>query len=179
MGVKQDGIIWLTDVGYNYEHHRRPLLLQEGLVQDDGTCRYRLERDDFYGWVLWQERDGAGWRKKIAFTEDPQIDADYRAATFYAQYHPDSKINKALKVSRYVDGVFYAIRQGNFLTEHSGVEELLEPDLSKPRETELLHTLFALPEHLIVYGNRPEEQPFAQETAECSTAEYKPDAETI
>ena len=69
MGVRTEGDIWLTDVGFNYEHHRIPLLLEEGLVQNDGECRYRLEKDEFWGWVIWQERPGYGWRRKLGFTE--------------------------------------------------------------------------------------------------------------
>lgn len=86
----------------------------------------------------------ADWRKKIAFSEDPQLDSNFLPATFYAQYHPDSMINKALKVSRYVDGRFYAIRQGNFLTEDGGVVRVLEPEISKERTDELLRDVFGL-----------------------------------
>ncbi|MGI6721650.1 MAG: arylamine N-acetyltransferase family protein [Anaerovoracaceae bacterium] len=144
MAVNIEGQKWLTDVGFNYEHHRKPLLLEAGLLQDDGECGYRLERDPAYGWLMWQDRREAGWRKKIAFSEDPNIDADFVAATFFAQHHRDSKINKKTKVSLYIGGVFHGIRQGNYLVEHSGVEQIVEEGISSAREEELLREVFKL-----------------------------------
>ena len=135
---------YITDVGYNYEHHRKPLLLQDGLLQTDGTCDYLLQRQAIYGWLMLQKPAGSQqpWRKKIAFSEDPNLDSDFVAATYFAQYHPDSKINKALKISRYEDGRFYAIRQGDFLTEDGGVVRTLEPGITDERTEELVQGFF-------------------------------------
>lgn len=144
IGVRLDGKTYLTDVGYNFEHHRIPLLLKAGLVQDDGECKYRLEPDDFFGWILWQYRPGEGWRKKLGFTEEPQIDLDFVPPTFFAQYHPDSRINKSLKVSLYIDGQFHAIRGGQYLLEHGGIEDPVETIGSKGREEQLLREVFKL-----------------------------------
>ncbi|MCB6993822.1 arylamine N-acetyltransferase [bacterium 210820-DFI.6.37] len=144
IGVRFGKDTYLTDVGYNFEHHRIPLLLKEGFVQDDGECGYRLERDAFFGWLMWQYRPKEGWRKKLGFTEEPQIDLDFVPPTFFAQYHPDSRINKALKVSLYIDGQFHAIRQGQYLLEHGGVEEPIETIPSKEREDQLLREVFGL-----------------------------------
>ena len=144
MGVKLDGRIYLTDAGFNYEHHRIPLLLEENLVQSDGECEYKLVRDEFWGWVMWQNRTGHGWRRKLGFTEEPHIDLDFVPATFYAEAHPDSRINKGTKVSLYIDGCFYALRSGSFLKERGGVEEIIEADLTKEREKALLAEVFHL-----------------------------------
>lgn len=145
MGVRLAKDTYLTDVGYNFEHHRIPLLLKEDLIQPDGECEYKLVKDDFFGWVMWQNRPGLGWRRKLGFTEEPQIDLDFVQPTFFAQYHPDSLINKYLKVSLYIDGVFHAIRSGNYLREHGGIEEILEQVDSKEREEALLTEIFRLP----------------------------------
>ena len=146
MCVELEDRRYITDVGYNYEHHRKPLLLQEGVIQSDGTCDYLLERHPVYGWLMLQRPAGqeTGWRKKIAFSEDPNLDSDFVAATFFAQYHPASKINKALKVSRYIDDRFYGIRQGDFLTEDGGLVRVLEPGISDARKEELLGSFFGI-----------------------------------
>lgn len=144
MAVALDGKTYITDAGFNYEHHRIPLLLEENLVQDDGECQYKLIRDEFFGWVMWQNRPEHGWRKKIGFTEEPHIDLDFVPATFFAEAHPDSKINKATKVSLHINGTFYAIRSNQFLREHGGVEEMIEPITSKEQEARILKEVFGL-----------------------------------
>lgn len=94
--------------------------------------------------VMWQNRPGHGWRRKLGFTEEPHIDLDFVPATFYAEAHPDSRINKGTKVSLYIDGCFYALRSGSFLKERGGVEEIIEADLTKEREKALLAEVFHL-----------------------------------
>lgn len=144
MGVRSGSDIWLTDVGFNYDHHRIPLLLEEGLIQNDGECRYRLEKDDFWGWVMWQERPGRGWRRKLGFTEEPNIDLDYVQATFFAEAYPESRFNKTLKVSIHRDGVFHAIRSGEYLVEHHGIPQVIEKIRSGEHERKLLREVFGL-----------------------------------
>lgn len=144
MAVDVGGRKYITDVGFNYEHHRIPLKLEENFIQDDGECRYRFSRDDMLGWILWQERREFGWRKKISFTEDPCMDVDLVPVTFYAENHKDSAINKFIKVSLHVDGTFYALRSGLFLKEISGVEHVLEKGISEEREAEILRQVFHL-----------------------------------
>lgn len=144
IGVRLDERIYLTDVGYNFEHHRIPLLLKSDMIQPDGECEYKLVEDNFFGWIMWQNRPGLGWRRKLGFTEEPQIDLDFVQPTFFAQFHPDSKINKYLKVSMYVDGVFHAVRSGQYLTERGGDAQLIRPAGSKEEERELLAQVFGL-----------------------------------
>lgn len=57
----------------------------------------------------------------------------------------DDLIDKYLKVSLYIDGVFHAIRSGNYLIERGGAEEFLEQVNSKKREETLLREVFRLP----------------------------------
>lgn len=143
MAVRFGKDVYITDVGFNYSHHRIPLLLEEGRIQSDGDCSYRFERDDFFGWVMHQET-ADGWRKKISFNESPQTDMDFIGPTYFAQHHLDSRINKALKVSLYISGKFYAIREGTFLTEEHGIVKEIEKVVSAEREAELLSTVFGL-----------------------------------
>lgn len=147
MAVKLRGESYITDVGFNYQHHRKPMLLAEHVIHEEGDCQYRLERDEFFGWVMWQNRPQSGWRRKLGFTETPQIDLDFVYPTFFAQEHPDSVINKATKVSIYFqkeDGKFYGIRGGRFLRENGGEIEVLEELGSKERERQILKEVFHL-----------------------------------
>lgn len=144
IAVHIDGKTCLTDAGFNYEHHRIPLLFQEDLIQSDGECEYKLVRDDFWGWIMWQHRPGVGWRRKLGFTVEPQIDLDFVPPTFFAEHHPNSKVNKMTKVSLYINNRFFAIRSGAFLTEKGGVEEIIEPITSSKQEQEILREVFSL-----------------------------------
>lgn len=144
IAVDIDGERYLTDVGFNYEHHRIPLKMEEHLIQDDGECQYKLIKDNFFGWLMMQNRPGIGWREKIGFTEDPCVDLDFVAATFFAENHPESRINKHLKVSLHIDGTFYAIRAGNFIKETGGAEKIIEPITSEQQEKRILQDVFDL-----------------------------------
>ncbi len=144
MGVIIDGQTYLTDVGVNYEHHRIPLLLKENFLQTDGECQYQFTRDEFWGWVLWQGLPEGKWRKILGFTEEPHIDLDYVASTFFADRHPDSFINKMAKVSQYLDGTFHAIRSNNYLVTHHGIEEIITPISSIQQEKQLLKDVFGI-----------------------------------
>lgn len=144
IGVKLDGATYITDVGVNYEHHRIPLILEAGLVQNDGVCDYKFERDDFLGWVLWQRRPGTEWRRKLGFTENPNIDIDYIQALYMAIHHQGSKFNKTAKVSQYIDGEFFAVREREFFVEHSGIPELICTIDSKEDEAQIVREKFGL-----------------------------------
>ena len=115
-------------------------------MQSDGCCNYRLEKDEFWGWVMWQERPGMGWRQILGFTEERQIDADFILPTFYAQYHPDSRINKFLKISLYdkEQPICYAIRSGYFYIEKNGVEQVAALITSQEHSRKLLREQFGL-----------------------------------
>lgn len=144
MGVLMDRGTYLTDAGFNFEHHRIPLLLEEGLVQSDGECAYKLVKDPFWGWVMWQHRPEHGWRRKLGFTEEPHIDLDFVPATFFAESHPDSRINKCVKVSLYINGTFHAIRSNQYLTEQGGEERIIAPITDREQEQRILREIFHL-----------------------------------
>lgn len=143
MMVRFGDVRYITDVGFNFDHHRIPLVLEEDTEQYDGECTYRFSREDILGWVLHQ-KTAEGWRRKISFTESPQLDLDFVGPTFFAQHSPASRINKALKVSIHKDGVFYAIREGAFLTEEKGIVREIERVETACRQQELLREVFGL-----------------------------------
>ena len=84
---------FLCDVGIGEVCQREPIAMVEGLEQHQfGEC-YKLEKEDFLGWVLWDLHRGQ-WRKFYSFTEEPQLQVDFIAPNFYCEQHPDSPFNK-------------------------------------------------------------------------------------
>ncbi|MCL2056474.1 MAG: arylamine N-acetyltransferase [Oscillospiraceae bacterium] len=88
-----DGERLLCDVGVGIEAPRKTILLEEGVIQNDGFRDYKVERDSFLGWVLWQKHD-SGWKRFYSFTEEPQLPKDYIMPSFYCERHPASIFNK-------------------------------------------------------------------------------------
>lgn len=88
-----DGL-WLCDVGIGEICPREPVALLEGVVQKQFGEQYKLEKEPFLGWVLWDLHRGE-WRRFYSFTEEPQLVVDYMAPNFYCEQHPDSPFNKS------------------------------------------------------------------------------------
>ncbi|MBQ8759679.1 MAG: arylamine N-acetyltransferase [Clostridia bacterium] len=118
---------YLCDVGMRAETSRIPLELTPGLVQTDGVGEYRFEKDDFYGWVLYQRLPDKEYKPLYAFTEEVQIDDDFVMPSFYCEKHPDSPFNKIMKIAIYtpdsnlniVDNEYKVYRMGKCVEEHT------------------------------------------------------------
>ena len=93
MRVEATDGVWLCDVGIGEICQREPIAMVEGLVQEQFGETYKLEKEDFLGWVLYDLYKGS-WRKFYSFTEEPQLLADFIAPNFYCEKHPDSPFNK-------------------------------------------------------------------------------------
>ncbi len=87
--VEAGGEQYLCDVGVGGIVPRRPVILAEGLIQQQGDESYRLERDPFFGWCLCEMKDGS-WRRIYSFTEEPQLSIDYVMSSFWCEHSPDS-----------------------------------------------------------------------------------------
>ena len=96
----RDGF-YICDVGLGCEGPRIALKKEEGLVQTDGFCEYKLENEPFLGWVIWQRKKMSEWKKLCAFTEEIQLSMDFVPPTFYLEKAAASPLNK---------NVFAAIR---------------------------------------------------------------------
>ena len=94
---------YLCDVGVGTGSPTHPILLREGLIQEQGGDRYRLVKDDFLGWVLEEEKRGE-FVRVYSFTEEPQIPVDFAAAMFYCERHEKSIFNKAAMISLRTEG---------------------------------------------------------------------------
>lgn len=116
---------YLCDVGMRAETSRCPLELTAGLVQTDGVGQYRFEKDDFYGWVLYQKLPDKEYKPLYAFTEEVQIDDDFVMPSFFCEKHPDSPFNKIMKIALYtpdsnlniVDNEYKVYRMGKCVEE--------------------------------------------------------------
>ena len=123
---------WLCDVGIGERCQREPIAMTEGLVQEQFGETYKLEKEEFLGWVLWDLHHGV-WQKFYSFTEEPQLVADFIAPNFYCEKHPESPFNKvemfALKTlegRKTLDGHVYKEFQNGEVT----VKELTAEELS-------------------------------------------------
>ena len=126
-----DGV-WLCDVGIGEVCQREPIAMVEGLEQEQYGEIYKLEKEDFLGWVLWDFHKGA-WRKFYSFTEEPQLQVDFTALNFYCEKHPDSPFNKdemfAVKTAegrKTLDGHIYK----EFTKDQVLVKELSDEELA-------------------------------------------------
>jgi len=120
--VRLDGEKLLCDAGVGNEAPRRPLVLCEGVAQADGMSDYCFEQDSYLGWVLCRKH-GEEWQKQYAFTEEAQIPADFAAATFYCEKHPESIFNKERMIAiktptgrRTVDGDVFKVFDADEVT---------------------------------------------------------------
>ena len=143
MTVAIDGRRYLTDVGVNSECSRKPLLLSEGLIQSDGISEYRLEIDDFFGWILWQKLNGSEWRRLYAFTEEPQLDMDFIMPCAFCDIHPLSGINKFEKVSLFTEDSNIRIWDGHYQVFSNG-RQIIDEQLVPDRKAELLKDTFEI-----------------------------------
>lgn len=141
---------YLCDVGFELEGPRVALRLEEGTVQCDGFCEYRLEKEPFLGWVLWQHKEMSEWKKLYSFTDELQLSVDFCQPTFYLEKSPESNFNKfPYAVIRTTDGlitlkkdhfsIYASNQEPRFITslndseydakveEFFGIDRLLEP----------------------------------------------------
>ena len=125
-----DGV-WLCDVGVGEVCQREPIAMVEGLEQHQFGEIYKLEKEDFFGWVLWDFHKGA-WRKFYSFTEEPQLLVDFIAGNFYCEKHTDSPFNNnemfALKTQegrKTLDGHIYK----EFKADEVLVKELSDEEM--------------------------------------------------
>ena len=135
--VRLDGETWLCDVGVGNEAARRPLRLVESEIQTDGITSYRFEKDSYLGWILCQQH-GDAFRRQFAFTEEPQIPADFYAASFFCEKHPDSIFNKTAMIAiktpdgrKTIDGNVYKVFAHGEVTAETCTEAQISAILSE------------------------------------------------
>ena len=85
---------YLADVGIGDKAQRLPLLMEPGLEQQDYNDVYKFEKDDFYGWVLYDLDNEGEWSRFFSFTEEGQAYTDFIMPSFWCERHPDSIFHK-------------------------------------------------------------------------------------
>jgi N-hydroxyarylamine O-acetyltransferase len=80
---------YLADVGVGSMVPRKPLEMICGVVSEQGRERYKLEKEHFFGYVLYEWRKEA-WSRVYSFTEEEQLFKDYVMPSYYCEKHPDS-----------------------------------------------------------------------------------------
>ena len=117
-----DDTPWLADVGVGTGSPNLPMRMKEGEVLQDGVIRYRLTKQDFFGWVL-EDKKQEQWGPVYSFTEEPNAPIDYVTASFWCEHAEESIFNKAAMVSlrtetgrRTIDGDEARIFDGNDVT---------------------------------------------------------------
>ena len=84
---------YLVDVGIGDKAQRNPLLMREGLIQEDFGELYMLKKEPILGWVVYDQLNGE-WRQFFSFTEEYQSPTDYEMPSFWCEKNPDSPFNK-------------------------------------------------------------------------------------
>lgn len=141
--VTLDGKKYICDVGIGAVCPRFPLLLSEGLIQEDFGESYKFIYEEKYGWVLYEYRH-AQWQRYFSFTTEMTTEEDFEVITHFCQTHPKSKFNKKLMVAlktpdgrRSIDTNTYKEFVGKSLT-------YIEENMNEDRLSEILIEKFGI-----------------------------------
>jgi len=128
---------YLCDVGVGQSAPRWPIKMEEGLIQEQFGETYKLEKDDFFGWVLYDLNKGE-WRKIYSFTEELQTDMDYMPTSYYYESHWDSGFNKFPIIAIKTLNGRKTINDRCYKAFENGELTCFEDNLSDERFTELM-----------------------------------------
>lgn len=95
--VKAEDRYFLCDVGVGGIVPRRPIEMIEGLVQQQGEEFYKVEKVNFYGWMLYEKKNGE-WREIFSFTEEPQLLKDFITTSYWCEHAPESIFRQSAMV---------------------------------------------------------------------------------
>ncbi|MHA6482208.1 arylamine N-acetyltransferase family protein [Paenibacillus sp. strain BS8-2] len=140
--VAAEGSVYVCDVGVGGVVPRRPLLLQEGMEQEQGNECYRLDRDAEFGWMV-MERKKEGWSRVFSFTEESQFAKDYLMASYWCEHAPDSVFKNNRIVAILTEEGRNSVWNGEFrLFRPEGVQVFVPQSEAEDREA--LRTYFGL-----------------------------------
>jgi len=94
LGVSFNAERYLCDVGVGLVIPRMPIKLAHGVVSEQNGETYKLEKEDFLGYIVYDLKN-LQWRELYAFTEEEQIKPDFEVTSYYCEKHPNSIFNKA------------------------------------------------------------------------------------
>ncbi|WP_312890836.1 arylamine N-acetyltransferase family protein [Clostridium thailandense] len=91
--VEIDDKRWLVDVGFGRNGITEPLLLEEGIEQQQSGDTYRLLKDSKFGYML-QNKVEDKYSYMYAFTLDECYPVDYVMSSHFTSTYPDSWFTK-------------------------------------------------------------------------------------
>jgi hypothetical protein len=105
------------------------LLGNRGAVSEQFGETYRVKKEPFFGWVIYDLHHGT-WRRFYAFTEEPQLNLDYVMPSFWCEHAPESPFTSAPMLAIKtedgritVDGDLFRIFKGDDVTERTLADE--------------------------------------------------------
>ena len=135
--------VYVCDVGIGQSAPRYPLLLKEGIVQEQFGETYRFERDAFFGWVLYDLHKGE-WRKFFSFTDEDNVECDFLYASYFCENSPESKSNKFNIVSLKTDTGRKTVSDMDYKEFLADELVYVEENISGARLEELLREEFGI-----------------------------------
>ena len=122
---------YLADIGIGDKAPRWPLLMKTGVEQEQFGEIYKFEKDDFYGWVIYDLHEGS-WREFFAFTEEYQLDIDFEMPSFWCEKNPASPFISCPIFCLKTEKGMYTL-MGDIFRDSSG-EALITKELSTDDE---------------------------------------------
>lgn len=122
---------YLADIGIGDKAPRWPLLMKEGLEQNQFGETYKFEKDDFYGWVIYDLHEGS-WREFFAFTEEKQLALDFEMPSFWCEKNPASPFITCPIFCQKTEKGMYTL-MGDTFRDSSG-DELITKELKTDSE---------------------------------------------
>ena len=140
--VALDGAEYLADVGCGGMIPRKPLPITDGQVSEQNSEKYVLKNEDFLGHVLYEWRNES-WRRIYSFTDEPQLENDFIAVSYYCEAHPDSFFRTQDMVHIFTDSGRKSVAGGEVrLFTPEGVNVIIPA--AKDVYHELLYTHFGI-----------------------------------
>ncbi|MDF2946452.1 MAG: acetyltransferase [Bacillales bacterium] len=96
--VKINGKFYICDVGVGVNSPLKPIEMIEGLVQNDGHTSYKLVKDYYFGWILFEKEEDQ-WHKLYSFTEEPQLPKDFIMPSYWCENSDDSIFKNTVRVA--------------------------------------------------------------------------------
>ena len=139
--VDADGVPWICDAGIGQPSFRIPLVMEEGYVSEQYGETYKVGKEPFLGWVIYDLHDGE-WRKFYSFTEEEQLNIDYIMPSYWCENAPGSPFTLSpilgikTDTGRYtVDGCVFRIFDG---------DKVEEREISEDERSEIYKKYFGL-----------------------------------
>ena len=95
--VDAGGSPWLADVGFGGQRLLEPIPLEDGATAQQGSWKYRLDREAAGACVLRTLRPN-GWFDLYSFTLEPRRHSDYVVYNYYTSTNPDSPLTREIVV---------------------------------------------------------------------------------